>query len=981
MVSNLERLYKELNFIDKKEFIRFSSSNDDSFNNVSLRYKNAIKEMMPEAMFCLENEPFILFFNLEKNKNCEKELIKIHKQAWNFDKAPVIVISTSNDITFYNAFNFDSATSKLDILTNKQDDFQNFAYENLYTGKIFDNYENNFKSKLRVQDLLFKQIVDYRTQLINDNINPSLANLLLSRIIFIKYLKDRNIKIDEKDNNRIIDGFKNKQNLYNLFKYLKQEFNGDLFDITDNEELYISDKNMDTIKAFFADKDISGQERLFIPFDFSIIPIELISSIYEKFLNEQQYENKAYYTPSFIVDYITNQTIKEYLFNKNKKDSNCKVLDPACGSGIFLIETLRKIIQKEESLCNGKRIKADSLKKLVEDNIFGIDKDKDAINIAIFSLYITLLDYQDPRSILTFKFPHLKDKNFFVANFFDIKHDFNKKLKQFDFILSNPPYGEINDKYQINWFKNNKIPINDKQIAQSFLVRAKDFCYKKTLVSMIVLSKILYNVKAKKFRKYFLENFSLNEVLEMSSVRKLIFKNAIAPVVILNYSYNPDKKENLKNKFIHYALKPNLFFKYFNVIIIEKYDIKTVLQELVYKNDWLWKTLLFGNILDFHFIKRIITRYKTINSRKCEIIKGKGIQFGGGDKETTQHIKGLPFLDTKNKQLKRFNIQLDKNNQFIDDYVHRSRYSIKEIFDAPTLLIKKGCNSDFQCVSAVLKERAVFTDSIGSIKFKDGNNDKLYSLCGILNSDFFTYFILNYISAVTIERNQMHFKECLEVPYVFDKNLANIVKNLHEIFDNDKKILSNKTYEIEQKEAQLLATLNEEVANLYQLSDTEKDLIDYTLNISIPLWKYGDNISLSTTPVALKNVKEEQLKDYCNIFIEEFEEHYRYFNIDIYYMKYCTLINFKARENKASEPQIQIIKDAKIDNVLKSICNCAITDISDDIYIKKDVKGFNENSFYILKTNEYKNWHKAIARLDVNEFSNAIWEAELELTK
>ena len=283
MVSNLERLYKELDFIDKKEFIRFSSSNGDSFNNVSLRYKNAIKEMMPEAMFCLENEPFILFFNLEKNKNCEKELIKIHKQAWNFDKAPVIVISTSNDITFYNAFNFDSATSKLDILTNKQDDFQNFAYENLYTGKIFDNYENNFKSKLRVQDLLFKQIVDYRTQLINENINPSLANLLLSRIIFIKYLKDRNIKIDEKDNNRIIDGFKNKQNLYNLFKYLKQEFNGDLFDITDNEELYISDKNMDTIKAFFADKDISGQERLFIPFDFSIIPIELISSIYEKF--------------------------------------------------------------------------------------------------------------------------------------------------------------------------------------------------------------------------------------------------------------------------------------------------------------------------------------------------------------------------------------------------------------------------------------------------------------------------------------------------------------------------------------------------------------------------------------------------------------------------------------------------------------------------------------------------------------------------
>ena len=50
------------------------------------------------------------------------------------------------------------------------------------------------------------------------------------------------------------------------------------------------------------------------------------------------------------------------------------------------------------------------------------------------------------------------------------------------------------------------------------------------------------------------------------------------------------------------------------------------------------------------------------------------------------------------------------------------------------------------------------------------------------------------------------------------------------------------------------------------------------------------------------------------------------------------------------------------------------------MYIKKDAKGFSENSFFVLKTNEYKNWHKAIARLDVNEFSNAIWEAELELS-
>ncbi len=129
-------------------------------------------------------------------------------------------------------------------------------------------------------------------------------------------------------------------------------------------------------------------------YDFNIIPIELISNIYERFLgNKQRKKDGAFYTPSFLVDYILKFTIDPYLKNHN----TCTVLDPACGSGIFLVETLRRII--ERNLSNRQFIESDiELSSYLTNYIYGIDKNDEAINVAIFSLYITLLDYKNPET-------------------------------------------------------------------------------------------------------------------------------------------------------------------------------------------------------------------------------------------------------------------------------------------------------------------------------------------------------------------------------------------------------------------------------------------------------------------------------------------------------------------------------------------------------------------------------------------------------
>ena len=93
----------------------------------------------------------------------------------------------------------------------------------------------------------------------------------------------------------------------------------------------------------------------------------------------------------------------------------------------------------------------------------GIDKDLNAVQVAIFSIYLTLLDYLDPPAIAEFKFPCLINENFFESDFFNEETEFNILFKdiKFDFIVGNPPWkgggiGDLGSKYLKNRKKREK---------------------------------------------------------------------------------------------------------------------------------------------------------------------------------------------------------------------------------------------------------------------------------------------------------------------------------------------------------------------------------------------------------------------------------------------------------------------------------------------------------------------------------------------
>ncbi|MCB0753661.1 MAG: N-6 DNA methylase, partial [Ignavibacteriae bacterium] len=410
-------------------------------------------------------------------------------------------------------------------------------------------------------------------------------------------------------NSYFVKTIKDKENLISLFKFLQDKLNGNLFPLTQKEMEQVGDKHLELLHYLFKGGKIntskfginySIQDSLFDIYDFRIIPIELISSIYENFIGEATRElNKAYYTPSFLVDYILSQTVTQHLSNTSK--FSCSVLDPSCGSGIFLIETLRKLIEKYK-LYHSNRITDSVLWQLIEENIFGIDIDPNAIDIAIFSLYVTILDYKEPKEISSnFKFKDLRNLNFFPnADFFDESHMFNTVLsnQKFDFILGNPPWGHVDNSCYIDYINKKKLvlsknqiqlDIGAKEISQAFLIRATDFLSNENQgkCTFIISSKAFYNTNrlSQNWRTYLLNNLVIDQIIELSPVNNKIaggnhvFEGARQPAAIISFKIAKNQNEIHTNSIRHISIKPYLNYKFFKTFIISSFDIKEITQD------------------------------------------------------------------------------------------------------------------------------------------------------------------------------------------------------------------------------------------------------------------------------------------------------------------------------------------------------------------------------------------------------------------
>jgi len=963
--------------------------------------KILINILKPVSFFCLDKKPLILFYDSPKNK---KELFQ---DIWNFNESPVVIIKEGNSVEIFNGFSYFSKDSALETLEDGKN-IENFSYFEFVTGRSLQKYSSSLKYQKRVDYRLLNNIRVARDILINKyKVEKAVANALIGKVIFIRYLIDRNVRIKfdgdlrEWKREEFYPLLDDRKNIIKFFAYLNKQFKGEVFSIKKNKLYSVPTKAFVVLKNLLEGTELeSGQTSLFNIYNFSIIPVEFISNVYEHFIGkEDQAKKGAYYTPLFIVDYILSETVEKY-FKVNPDKYNCKVLDPSCGSGIFLVEALRKMIERYRTLnqvtSTTEKFKK-ALKQLAEDNIFGIDKDENAINVAIFSIYLTLLDYQEPKDIENFTFPDLKKNgNFSNSDFFDLKADFNNRSSSFNYniILGNPPWkrGKGNgeeptfSKY-IKYRKKKelkqgkcipKLAISNKEIAQAFLLRVSDFSSKYTQCALIVTSKTLYNLKAKDFRQYFLHYYYVDKVLELAPVRKEVFRSAKQPAVVLFYRYSYSEKTT-ENIVEHITIKPNCLFSLFKIFTIQRNDYKRISQINLKDNDWLWKVLVWGSYQDFNFLKRLQEDYISINKKikKENLLIGQGLIVGTKNKKySSKDLLGKPLIDHK-KDIEQYHVH--SSLKWSAKAVTRVRN--KKIFKAPILLIKHGLKK-FKAIAAISYLDVLYKHSLTGIKDLGSQNTVLLkTLCGLLNSDMFAYYMIHTTSAGA-DRGRAHDEEKLNFPYLKNMQIAKDVEKIEiisrKIFKEKQKIINTAKSSLLLKKNNMHSSLNEKIFKSFNLNMAERTLVDYALKVTIPLiirpGEYKPDLFASL------DKRDNILLEYVTLFISRFTHLLKKgnnFNIEIWQTKYIVSVFFTIIDKQSNENQI-IWKEQNDDTVFRKIAKLGIEKKTERLFLHKDIRGFEKNGFYIIKPNEKKLWHKAMAYLDIDEFVKAILKAGKE---
>lgn len=260
--------------------------------------------------------------------NVLNDIAKVQKSIWNQGKVPFLYVESPAEIRVYNGFDkpinpedIHQNIKSLELFKASKNDEEAleklkhvFGSISIESGDFWkkNEYANKIKFKTRVEQTLISNLKDTRSKLIVQGLEVEIIHDLLLRSLFLLYLEDRKAtdlvfyQKYKSDAQSFFDILDDKVATYGIFEKLEVAFNGNLCPVTDNEKRNVTNEHLILIKDCFWSKikEDKNQLQLFDwrVFDFSIIPIELISGIYEDFLsNEDGKENQAktgaFYTP------------------------------------------------------------------------------------------------------------------------------------------------------------------------------------------------------------------------------------------------------------------------------------------------------------------------------------------------------------------------------------------------------------------------------------------------------------------------------------------------------------------------------------------------------------------------------------------------------------------------------------------------------------------------------------------------------------
>ena len=699
---------------------------------------------------------------------------------------------------------------------------------------------------LQYREWLSKDLKSKRSHLTKEEIDE-IVQVLIDRLIFMRSVEDRGLEANDfllKIVNDVQKGFSDL-NLWAIlrdqFKRFDTAYNSKLFEagLLEKEGFFDRDTLIKVIEGlYYGTQD--HQER----YMFDEIPIDLLGMIYEQYLgvvlrgtekrvkldlvSGKRKKMGIYYTPKYIVNYILDNTLVEYAKDKNLDEIlEIKIVDPACGSGSFLLdafEELKKII--EERLRNGEKSKKwDTFRDfkgrltlgqkatILLNCIYGVDLDEKAVELVQLNLLLKILE-EETRETRVRKLPNLKENirngNSLISDSnYDKAFNWNAQFPDvfrnggFDIVIGNPPYvrnTELSTKDKS--FFNERFFSSYKQydIYVLFFEIGLRLLKEKGTLGFITSNKFIASDYGKKIRDFILKESKIKKLVDVSHLR--VFKDALTyPVITI---LEKEKNEELRTN--NLVLFKEVFYE--EKLLDKKY--------LEFPQNYFMKK-------DNKFIQINIGELSSLLAKIEKNSKEIGDLFicqRGSPKNKIKVVKesirnSLPCITSKN---------VDRYKHKISDDVFVISNLQNSIIDKEKILLPRTVLS---LKASYDNGKNFIMDRIYYLILKEGVKIDLMCVLGILNSKLIDFYYKNKFKSTHVGGGYLDLRgvQIKNLPTKLpdekqSKRIKELVKRMRDLCEkNDEQQIKNVDYEID-----------EEIYKLYGITDKEKEVIEMFLN-------------------------------------------------------------------------------------------------------------------------------------------------------
>src|SRR6266536_2269692 len=548
-------------------------------------------------------------------KDASEPAFQLRRYAWSA-KLPLSILSDFEELAIYDCRvkpdrNDKATTARIRYLTyteypERWEEIESvFSREAILKGS-FDTYAETTRGKRGTaevdtaflqeieswREMLARHLAARNKQLTQRELNFA-VQMTIDRIIFLRICEDRGIEEYERIR-ALVKGTNVYQRLCKLFTEADERYNSGLFHFQKEKDvpeppdtltpnLIIDDKPLKDIitRLYYPDS----------PYEFSALPASVLGQVYEQFLgkviqltpsHQVQIEEKlevrkaggVYYTPTFIVDYIVQHTLSKLLEGKKPGPrggaSKIKIVDPACGSGTFLIGAYQYLLdwhrdryvedgpeKHRKELYQGPGglwlLTTQEKKRILLNNIYGVDIDPQAVEVTKLSLLLKVLEGESNQSLNAqlrlfheralpdlernikcgnsligpdfydiVQMSFLDEEERYRINVFDWYAEFQEIMNSggFDAVIGNPPYIRMETFKELKtYLKANYVCHNERSdLYTYFLERGNKLLNDRGHLGMIVSNKFLHANYGKPLRDFLSKNATIERIVDFAGL-------------------------------------------------------------------------------------------------------------------------------------------------------------------------------------------------------------------------------------------------------------------------------------------------------------------------------------------------------------------------------------------------------------------------------------------------------------------------------